>query len=110
MKVPLVIYANNESLLKKIGACHNNPEKSPATKINKQTACGYSSFTHCSIDSNKNKHDYYRCKDCMKNFCKDLKEHTKIINYEKLKMLPITGEENKSHNKQKNLLCFQFKF
>ena len=32
----------------------------------------------------KNKLDRYRGKDCMKRFCKDLKEHvTKIINYKK---------------------------
>ena len=30
--------------------------------------------------------DYYRDKDCMKIFCKELKEHaTKIINYGKTK-------------------------
>ena len=34
----------------------------------------------------KNKLDGYRGKDCMKRFCKDLKEHaTKIISYEKKK-------------------------
>ena len=30
----------------------------------------------------------------MKKFCKDLREHaTKIINYEKKKMIPLTTEE-----------------
>ena len=34
----------------------------------------------------KNKLDYYGGKDCMKNFCKDLKKHArKIINCEKKK-------------------------
>ena len=34
----------------------------------------------------KNKHDYYRCKDCVKNFYRDLRKHaTKIISYEKNK-------------------------
>ena len=38
----------------------------------------------------------------MKNVCLDLKEHvTKIINYEKKEMIPLTKEENKMHNKQK---------
>ena len=37
----------------------------------------------------------------MKSFCKNLKKHaTKIINYEKKKMIPLRDEENKSHNKQ----------
>ena len=39
----------------------------------------------------KNKLDYYRGKNCMKNFCLDLREHaTKIINYEKKEMIPLT--------------------
>ena len=38
----------------------------------------------------------------MKNFCLDLKEHaTKIINYEKKEMIPLTKEEEKMHDKQK---------
>ena len=38
----------------------------------------------------------------MKNFSKDLREHvTKIINYEKKKMIPLTTEEKIYHNKQK---------
>ena len=77
-----------ESLHDKIGTYHNNPEKSLTTKINKHTASGYSLFTHCSFDVTKNKLNYYRDKDCMKNFCKDLKlkdQATKIIDYEKKK-------------------------
>ena len=38
-------------------------------------------------------------------FCKDLREHvTKIINYEKKKMIPLTTEEKIYHNKQK--ICY----
>ena len=77
-----------ESLHDKIGTCHNNPEKSSTTKINKHTASGYSLFTHCSFDVTKNKLNYYRGKDCMKTFCKDLKlkdQAMKIIDYEKKK-------------------------
>ena len=84
MKVRFIIYADLESLLEKMSTCNNNPEKSSTTKINKHTSSGYSLFTHCLFDTRKNKLDYYRGKNCMKNFCLDLKEHaTKIINYEK---------------------------
>ena len=35
-------------------------------------------------------------KDCMKKFCKDLKEHAmRIINYEKKKIIPLTKEQKK---------------
>ena len=38
----------------------------------------------------------------MKKFCLDLREHvTKIINYEKKEMTPLTKKEEKNHNKQK---------
>ena len=33
MKVPFIIYTDLESLLEKISTCHNNPKKSPTTKI-----------------------------------------------------------------------------
>ena len=82
MRVPFIIYADLEYLLEKMNTCYNNPEKSSTTKINKHTPSGYSLFTHCSFDKTKNKLDYNRGKNCMKNFCLDLREHaTKIINY-----------------------------
>ena len=70
MKVPFVIYAELESLLEKTNICHNNLKKSSTTKINKHTPCGYSLFTLCSFDTTKNKSDYYRGKNCMKNLSK----------------------------------------
>ena len=42
IKVPFIIYADLESLLEKMNTCHNNPEKSSTTKINKHTPSGYS--------------------------------------------------------------------
>ena len=66
---------------RKISTCHNNHKKSSTTKINKQTPSGYSMSTHCLFDLTKTKLDCYRGKDCMKRFCKKLKEHaTKRIN------------------------------
>ena len=41
----------------------------------------------------------------MKKFCKDLREHsTKIINYEKKKMIPLTTKEEIYYNGQK--VCY----
>ena len=108
MKVPFIIYADVESLLEKMNACYNNPEKSSTTKINKYTPSGYSLFTHCSFDTTKNKLDYYRRKNFMKNFCLDLREHaTKIINYEKKEMIPLAKEEKETHNQQR--VCYKCK-
>ena len=53
MKVPFIIFADLESLLKKMGTCHNNPEISSTTKINKHTPSSYSLLRHCSFDLRK---------------------------------------------------------
>ena len=105
MKLPFTIYADLECLLEKMSACQNNPNESSTTKINKHTPSGYSLFTHCSFDNSKNKLNYYIGEDCMKKFCKDLRTHaTKIINYEKKKMVSLTIKEEIYHNKQK--ICY----
>ena len=105
MKLPFVIYADLECLLEKMSTCINNPNESSATEINKHTPSGYSLFTHCSFDESKNKLNYCRGEDCMKKFGKDLRTHaTKIISYEKKKMMPLTIKEETYHNKQK--ICY----
>ena len=52
-------------------------------------------FTHCLFDATKNKSDFYKGKDCMKIFGKDLKEHAgKVKDYQKkTKMIPLTYEK-----------------
>ena len=102
MKLPFVIYADLECLLEKMSTCIDNPNESSTTEIKKHVPSGYSIFTHCSFDESKSKLHYYSGKDCMKKFSKDLREHaSKIINYEKKKMIPLTTEEKIYHNKQK---------
>ena len=84
IKVLFIIYADLESLLEKMSTSHDNPKTSSTTKISKHTPSGYSLFTHCTFDTTKNKLDYYRGKDYIKTFCKDLKEHAaRKINFEK---------------------------
>ena len=73
IKLPFVIYADLECLLKKMSICINNLNESSATEINKHIPSGYSIFTSCSFDQTKNKLNYYRGKDCMKKFSKDLR-------------------------------------
>ena len=105
MKIPFIIYTDLECLLEKMSTCINNPNESSTTKINKHIPSGYSIFTSCSFDESKNKLNCYRGKDCMKKFCKDLKEDaTRIINHEKKKIIPLTKEEKVNYNDQK--VCY----
>ena len=108
IKSPFIIYADLECLLEKMSTCCNNLKEWSTTEINKHTPSDYSLFTHCSFDKTKYKLDYYRGEDCMKKFCLDLREHaTRIIDYEKKKMIPLTKKEEKNHNKQK--VCYIYK-
>ena len=102
MKVLFIIYTDLECLLEKISTCINNPSEPSTTKVNKHIPSGYLIFTSCSFDESKNKLNHYRGKDCMKKFCKDLKEHaTRIINHEKKKFIPLTKEEKINYNDRK---------
>ena len=74
---PFGIYADLESILEKIIG---------------------SLFSHCLFDKTKNKVDYYRGKNCIKNFSLDLREHAeKTINYEQAKIIAPTKKEKKAH-------------
>ena len=101
LELPFIIYADLECLLKKIDTCYNNPDSSSTTKIDQQIPSGYSIYTNCSFDKSNNKLSYYRGEDCMKRFCKDLKDHaTKIIDFKKKPMIPLTKEEEDNYNKE----------
>ena len=111
MKVPFIIYVDLESLLEKMNTCHNNPEKSSTTKINKHTPSGYSLFTQCSFDTTETKLDYNRGENCMKIFCLVLRENaTKIINYEKKEMIPLIKEGKRAHRASRRCYISKKKF
>ena len=110
IKSPFIIYADLECLLEKIYTCYHNREESSTTEINKHTPSGYSLLTHCSLDKTKNKLDYYRGEDCMKKFCLNLREHaTKIINYEKKKMIPLTKTKKRNTIISKKFVAYSKK-
>ena len=100
LELQFIIYADLECLLKKIDTC--------------------------SFDKSNNKLSYYRGEDCMKRFCKDFlslyrifscnlhlynnliyywiyqknKYATKIFDFKKKTMIPLTKEENDNYNKE----------
>ena len=76
--MPYLIYANIESLIKKIDGRANNPENSSTSKIGEHIPRGYSSLTIWVFHRIDNKHTLYRGKNCMKKFCEFLREHAKI--------------------------------
>ena len=110
MMQPFVIYFDFESLLGKLDTYRNDPEKSSTTKMNKYIPSGYSMFTCCLFDAKENKLDSYRGKDCMKKFCKKLRERVlRIINCEKKKIIPLTKEERKARTSLGKIMLYMKK-
>ena len=102
MRTRFVIHADLECLLLKQQSCRNNPNESYAEGKAIHEPCGYSLDSVCSFDSKQDKHSFYRGKDCIKKCCSDLKElGTKIVNYEQKEMIPLTDNENKYYEEQK---------
>ena len=75
----------------------NNPENSYTAKNLKHKPSGYAWCSICSFNETKNRRYFYRGKDCIKKFCKDLKElGTETINLGGKEMIPLTNKEIKS--------------
>ena len=69
-------------IIEKIDGCKNNPKNSFTTKVSEHIPSGFSMPTISSFRSIENKHDVYRCKDCMRKFCELLRKPAmKIINF-----------------------------
>ena len=73
--MPFIIYADTESLIRKIDRRPNNPEKSSTMKIGQNIPCVYSMSTIWGFDHIGNKDTLYYQKDCMKKFCDSLKKY-----------------------------------
>ena len=92
LKAPFTIYADLECLLIKEHSCQNNLKKTDRKA--KHVPSGYSLSLNCSFNAAKNKHCLYYGKDCIKNFCKKLKDlGTEIINHPEKEMIPLTDKE-----------------
>ena len=111
LKVPFIIYSDLECLLEKIDTCSNNPEKSYTEKKAKHKPSCYSLVTCCSFDKSETRHKYYRGKDCIERFCRDLRDQTmKIINYKKKKEIIVTKKKNSLMKIKKSVIYVKKNF
>ena len=91
-----------EFSIKKVDECRNSSEKSPTTEVTEDISSRFSISTILSFKSIKNTHDVYRDEDCMKTFCKPLKDHTmETIKTLKKESNTLTNKQHKSHEKEK---------
>ena len=105
LKVPIIIYADLKWILQKIKACQINPTKSYTEKKAEHEPSGYSRVKCCSFDKPRTECSYYIDQDCIKIFCRDLKDSAmNIINHEKKDIIPLTNEEKESYENQQ--ICY----
>ena len=62
LRVPFIISADLECLLKKEQSCQNNPKNSYIERKAKHKPSGYSLSLICSFDETKNRRKFYRRK------------------------------------------------
>ena len=97
-KTSFMIYADLESLIKKIDNCKNNPENSLITKIGQHIPCRYSMPPIWAFDNIEKKHSLCREEGCMKMFCSSLREQAaNVITFERKKLLTLIEKELKLH-------------
>ena len=102
LRVPFIIYADLECLLKKQQSCQSNPENSYRQRKTKHKPSGYSLILICSFDETKNRRKFYRSKDCIEDFCRDLKAlATEIINYREEEMTTLASDDVTLYESQK---------
>ena len=111
LKTPFVIYVDLECLLLKQQSCQNNPNESYTERKAMHEPCGYALSLVSLFNSKQNKLSFYRGKDCVTMSCSNLKMlGTKIINYEQKEMIPLTDNQNKYYEKQKERYVCQKEF
>ena len=111
LQISYVIYADLECLLLKQQSCQNNPNNSYTEREAINEPCGYSLDLVSSFDSRENKHSFYRGKDCIKKFGKELKTICiKIVNYEQKEMIPLTDKEKEYYEEQEKRHICQERF
>ena len=74
-KIIHIIYADLESLTRKLDGCANNLERSSTTKIGDYIPYGYSMFSIGAFDTIENKHYFISWEDCTKKIFIFLREH-----------------------------------
>ena len=116
LKAQFVIDLDIECMLKKEHSCQNNSEKSCIERKAKYKPLGWAMSIKYSFDATKNKLDYYRGIDFIKELFKKLKDHAmEIINYKEKEMMPRTDQETKFYEEQevshicKSEFCFHKK-
>ena len=101
-KVPFIVYADMESLIKNMDNCDPNPQNSYTKKYQKHEPISFSYYIKCFDDSVYKPRLYtYTGKDAMDVFIKWLEDDVKFIANSKPKKMIFTEEDEKQFNKSR---------
>ena len=79
LKAPFIAYADLECLLEKVQSSQNNPKNPHTERKAKHESSGQAWSLICSFDDIKNKSYFYREKDCIVKYCKDIVLYCKVL-------------------------------
>ena len=101
-KVPFIVYADTESLIKEMHNCDPNPQNSYTKKYQKHEPISFSYYIKCFDNSvYEPRLSTYTGKDAMDVFIKWLEEDVKAIANIKPKEMIFTEEDKKRFNKSR---------
>lgn len=104
LKVPFVIYADFEAILKPVKSCNPDPLKSYTEPIHEHEVYSYGYYIKCSYDNTLSKYRTYTGPDCarvfMESLYKDISEIHKI-NCSKKSLQPLTEADQLKINQCK---------
>ena len=109
-KVPFIMYAGFESILKPVQGPGNNPSISSTTGVNVHTPSGwciYSKFVHGKVT---NPLKLYRGKDCVSKFCEHIiaEAHHLYESFPEKPMIPLTRSRSTEYKRAtKCHICFK---
>ncbi|XP_025829967.1 uncharacterized protein LOC112904359, partial [Agrilus planipennis] len=97
IKVPFVVYADFETVLRPIHTCFHDPNKTATTSTHKHQPHSFAYLMKCSFDDSLSKFRSYRGPDCANQFVTTLDRDVSDIYHRYLKivspMIPLTDEE-----------------
>ena len=109
-KVPFIMYADFESILKPIQGPGNNPSISSMRGVNVHTTSGWCIYSKFAYGKVMNPLKEYRGKDCVSKFCEYIIAEAQCLyeSFLKKPMEPLTKSQLKAYNRAtKYHICFK---
>ena len=109
-KVPFIMYADFESILKPIQGAKNNPNMSSTRRVNLHVPSGWCLHSKFAYGKVNNPTTQYRGADCVEKFCEKIISGAKRLysSFPEVPMVKLTKSQTKAHNKAtKCHICFK---